>query len=152
MAVPPPVTIGLPTRTWPASPVTYASGRWGLEPRGTRGALGPTPSPEVDIGATGTRGAPGAALRREVGAGATGPCGAPEAALRREVGAGAAETRGAPGAALRREVGAGAVGTRGGLRATLSRELGIINCLVLLLSSFISCQLNHVLMSPWFVP
>jgi hypothetical protein len=42
-AVPPPVTIGPPTRTWPASPVTYVRR-------------------EVRAGDTGTRGAPGAAL------------------------------------------------------------------------------------------
>jgi hypothetical protein len=56
---PPPVNIGSPTRTWPASPVTYIQR-------------------EVGAGAVGTRGAPGAALCREVGAGATETRGAPE--------------------------------------------------------------------------
>jgi hypothetical protein len=86
---PPPVTIGPPTRTWSASPVTYV--RW-----------------EVGAGAAGTRGAPRAALSREVGAGAAGTCVALGATLRREVGVGAVGTHGAPGAALRRKVGAGA--------------------------------------------
>jgi hypothetical protein len=61
-AVPPPVTIGPPTRTWPASLVTYV--RW-----------------EVGARAAGTRATPGAALCREVGAGAAGPRGTPGVAL-----------------------------------------------------------------------
>jgi hypothetical protein len=81
-AVPPPVTIGSPPRTWPASPVTYFRR-------------------EVGAGAAGTCGAPGAALSWEVGAGAAGTRGAPGATLRREVRAGAVGTRGASGASLR---------------------------------------------------
>jgi hypothetical protein len=59
MATPPPITIGSPPRTWPASPVTYVQR-------------------EVGAGTTGTRGTPGAALSREVGARATGTRGAPD--------------------------------------------------------------------------
>jgi hypothetical protein len=55
-AAPPSITIGPPTRTWSASPVTYV--RW-----------------EMRVGAVGTRGAPGATLRREVGDGAAVPHG-----------------------------------------------------------------------------
>jgi hypothetical protein len=73
-AAPPPVTIGPPTHTWSASPVTYVRR-------------------EVGARAAGTRGVPRAELSREVGAGATGTCGTPRAALCREVGAGAAPSQ-----------------------------------------------------------
>jgi hypothetical protein len=91
---PPPIAIGPPTNTWPATPVTYVQR-------------------EVGAGAAGTRDAPGAALSWEVGAGAMGTRGTPGAALRREVGIGAGGTRGAPRAAQHRVVGVGTVGTRG---------------------------------------
>jgi hypothetical protein len=68
--VPPAVTDGSPSRTWPASPVVYIRREVGAEAAGTRGTLGAALSREVRAGAVGTRGAPGAALRREAGAGA----------------------------------------------------------------------------------
>jgi hypothetical protein len=62
MVAPPPITIGPPPRTGPASPVTYAQR-------------------EVEAGTVGTHGAPGAALSREVGTGAAETHGTPGAAL-----------------------------------------------------------------------
>jgi hypothetical protein len=121
---PPPVTIGLPTRTWPASPVTYIRREVGAGATGTRGALGAALRREVGAGATGTHGAPRAAPSRAQGTGATGTRGAPGPAPSPEVGAGATGTRDAPRAALRQEVSAGAAATREGPRATLSREVG----------------------------
>jgi hypothetical protein len=138
MVAPAPVTISPPTRTWPASPVTYVRREVGARAVGTRSApgaalrreVGARAAPKADssraegAGATGTCDTPGPAPRREVGAGAAGTRGAPGAVLRQDVGTEAAVTHGGPGAALRREVGAGANGTCGGPGATLSREPG----------------------------
>jgi hypothetical protein len=123
-AAPPPVTIGPPPCTWPASPVTYIRREVGAGATGTHGAPGAAPRREVGARSVGTHDAPGDAPCCEVDAGAAGTRCAPGAAPRQEVGAGTVGTRDAFGAALHREVGAGSAVTRGGLGAALSREAG----------------------------
>jgi hypothetical protein len=122
-AAPPPITIGLPPRTWPASPVTYVRWEVGARAAGTRGAPGASLSREVEVRVAGTRGAPGAALCREAGAGVAGTHGTLGAALCQEVCTGAAGTCGAPGATPSRVEGANAMGTRGTPGAALSPEV-----------------------------
>jgi hypothetical protein len=63
-AAPPPITIGPPTRTWLASPVTYVRREVRARAAGTCSAPGPALSPEVGAGAAGTHDTLGAALSR----------------------------------------------------------------------------------------